>query len=140
VHVVARLDSAEHGPEPGVRDDGHRPDGRHAVDRLEASEDGLAELAARIRAQVCLLEQVAVQRLELGEAIDHRRVEEEHVVPPAADGEQVLDVADQLRRQLLRCLELVREPLRKIGANGIALGGEERNVLGHLVNERPRGR
>ena len=58
VHVVARLDGAQHWPEPSVGDHRHRADGGHAVDGLEAGDDRLAQLAARLCAEVGLLEQV----------------------------------------------------------------------------------
>eukprot|EP00964_Phaeocystis_antarctica_P160394 scaffold131959_cov63-Phaeocystis_antarctica.AAC.2 len=127
VHLVPRLDGAQHRPEPGVGDHRHRADGGHA-------------LAARLGAHVRLLEQVAVERLQLREAVDHRRVEEEDVVAPAADREQVLHVADELAGELLRRLELVREPGGEVGADGVALAGEERHVLRALVDKRARRR
>ena len=49
-------------------------------------------------------------------------------------------MGNELTRQLLRGFELVREPLRKVGSNRVALGREERDVLGGLVDQRARRR
>eukprot|EP00966_Prymnesium_polylepis_P045140 1045632-Prymnesium_polylepis.1 len=57
MHVGARLDGAQHRPQPRVGDDGHRPHGRHAVHRLEPRNDGLAQLPPRLCAHISFLEQ-----------------------------------------------------------------------------------
>eukprot|EP00966_Prymnesium_polylepis_P078630 1822358-Prymnesium_polylepis.1 len=65
------------------------------------------------------------------EALGHGGVEEEDVHPRAADGEEVLGVPEQLGL-ILAVGEARGDPLGELLADGVALGGAERDVLGDL--------
>eukprot|EP00965_Chrysotila_dentata_P212458 6187050-Pleurochrysis_carterae.AAC.3 len=90
----------------------------------KAGEDRIAQLPASLGAQIGVFLQVGAQAAGLREALCDGCVDEEDAVAKAADGQHVLDRAEQLvvKGLLLLAVELRVEPLPTLRANGVALG------------------
>eukprot|EP00965_Chrysotila_dentata_P092033 3038407-Pleurochrysis_carterae.AAC.2 len=132
--VRVGADCAQQHPEGRLADEGHRAHRSHDALGAEAGEERTAQFPASLSAQTGLFLQVSAQAAGLRETLGDGCIDEEDVeVARAADGQHVLDKAEQLVVEglFLLALELQVEPLPKLRADGVALGRVEGDGLKH---------